>query len=78
MSYAGARQAAAKNGARSVTDLPGIGDKAFSVLESFGVAVIVLKGGRLLQLQYWGGATGTPADLARSPESNFQGANGLD
>lgn len=64
MNFAGARQAAQKEGERSAADQPGLGDKAFSVLASFGVSVIVLKGGRLLQMQYWSGAQGTPADLA--------------
>jgi hypothetical protein len=64
MAYAGARQAAAKGGTVPVTDEPGLGDKAFAVQTSFGVAMVMLKGGRLLQLQYWTGAAGTAADVA--------------
>ncbi len=36
---------------------------AFAVIESFGVAMMVLKQDRVLQLQYFSGATGTAKDL---------------
>ena len=62
MAFAGARQGAAKGG-KVVTDEAGLGDKAFAVLESFGVALVMFKQGRLLQLQYWTGAAGTAKDL---------------
>lgn len=61
MAFAGARKAAAKDG--TVTDLAGLGDKAFAVLPSFGVALVMLKQGRVLQLQYWTGAAGAAKDL---------------
>jgi len=64
MAYAGARQAAGQEGEVTVTDVPGVGDKAFAVQTSFGVAMYMLKGGRLLQLQYWTGAAGTATDVA--------------
>ena len=64
MAYTGARQAAGKEGEVTVTDVPGVGDKAFAVQTSFGVAMYMLKGGRLLQLQYWTGGTGTAKDVA--------------
>jgi len=64
MAYSGARQAAGKEGEVTVTDVPGVGDKAFAVQTSFGVAMYMLKGGRLLQLQYWTGAAGTATDVA--------------
>jgi len=64
MAFAGSRNAASEGGTVKVTDESGIGDKAFSVLPSFGVAMIVMKTGRLFQLQYWTGATGTASDLA--------------
>ncbi|MEO8452219.1 MAG: hypothetical protein ABI647_20680 [Gemmatimonadota bacterium] len=60
--FAGARNNAAREGTAKVTDEPGIGDKAFTSLTSFGVAAMMLKGGRLLQLQYWTGADGTAKD----------------
>jgi len=62
MAYAGARGNAGKDGT-VVTDEAGLGDKAFAVLPSFGVALVMLKQGRMLQLQYWTGATGTAKDL---------------
>lgn len=62
MAFAGARKGAANGG--TVTDEAGLGDKAFASLASFGVALVMLKQGRLLQLQYWMGAAGTAKDLA--------------
>jgi hypothetical protein len=62
MAFAGARGNAGKGG-DVVTDEAGLGDKVFSNLASFGVALMVLKQGRLLQLQYWTGAAGTAKDL---------------
>ena len=63
MAFAGARGNAGKDG-EVVTDEAGLGDKAFSNLTSFGVVVVMLKQGRLLQLQYWTRAAGTAKDLA--------------
>ncbi len=64
MAYAGARQSASEGGPAAVTDEPGIGEKAFSSLQSFGVVLVILKQGHLLELQYWTGAAGTPQDQA--------------
>ena len=63
MAYAGARGNAGKDGAERVTDLTGIGDKAFAVQASFGVALFTMKAGRILELQYLTGAAGTPKDV---------------
>ena len=46
-----------------VTDVAGLGDKAFASLEPYGVALMMLKKGRVLQLQYWTGAAGAAKDL---------------
>jgi hypothetical protein len=62
MAFAGARGNAGKDG-KVVNDEAGLGDKAFASLESFGVALVMFKQGRLLQLQYWPGAAGTAKDL---------------
>jgi hypothetical protein len=61
MAFAGARKNAAKGG--TVTDEAGLGDKAFARMESFGVSLVIIKQGRLLQLQYGAGVTGTAKDL---------------
>jgi hypothetical protein len=61
--FAGARQGAAEGGTVTVTDEADLGDKAFAVLASFGVELVMLKQGRLLQLQYWTGAAGTAKDV---------------
>ena len=63
MAFMGARQGAARNGENKVTDEAGMGDKAFAALTSFGVAMVVLKQGRLLQMQYYIGGEGTAKDL---------------
>ena len=63
--FMGARQGAqaqANEGAK-VNDETGIGDKAFSTQVSFGVVFMVLKQGRVLQLQYWTGTQGTAQDV---------------
>ena len=67
MAYQGAREEAGKEFA--VTDEPGMGEKAFSSLQSFGVVMFILKRGRMLQLQYWTDTKGmdtqgTAKDLA--------------
>jgi len=62
MAFAGARGNAGKDGT-VVTDEAGLGAKAFASLPSFGVALVMFKQGRLLQLQYWTGAAGTAKDL---------------
>lgn len=63
MVFAGAQKGAAKGGKGTVINEAGLGDKAFASLESFGVALVMLKQGRLLQLQYWTGAAGTAKDI---------------
>ena len=62
MMYTGARGNAGKENGSSLTDEGGIGDKAFSIKASFGASIIMLKGGRLMQLQYFTGGAGTDAD----------------
>jgi len=62
--FMGARQGAGADGKKMVSDETGIGDKAFSVQESFGVIFIVLKQGRVLQLQYLTGGQATSQDVA--------------
>lgn len=57
------KTAAASGGAKVISE-SGAGDDAFSSLTSFGVAYVVIKGGRLLQVQYWPGQKGTAADAA--------------
>ena len=62
MAYAGARKGAAGDAGSLIADESGLGDKAFSSTPSFGAAFIMLKGGRVLQLQYYTGARGTAED----------------
>jgi hypothetical protein len=62
--YAAARAAAGKDAKATVSDEAGLGDRAFAARTRFGVALFMLKGGRLLQLQYWSGGPGTAKDLA--------------
>jgi hypothetical protein len=62
--FMGARQGAQADNAAKVSDETGIGDKAFSAQASFGAFFMVLKKGRLLQLQYWTGSQGTSQDVA--------------
>jgi len=61
--YAGARRNAGTDGKSRVVEEAGMGDKAFSVQTGFGVALVALKKGRLLHLQYWTEAPGTSKDL---------------
>jgi hypothetical protein len=62
--FMGARQGAQSQEGAKVSDESGIGDKAFSVQESFGAVFFVLKQGRVLQLQFWTGSQGTSQDVA--------------
>ena len=41
----------------------GLGDKAYSQLASYGVKIVILKGGRILQLQFVTGKPGTAEQL---------------
>lgn len=62
--YMGAHQGAQAADNAKVSDEAGLGDKAFSSTTSFGAVFVVLKQGRLLQLQYWTGGPGTIQDVA--------------
>lgn len=63
MAYMGARRSAEAGGEAKLSDETGIGDKAFSGQVSFGALFVVLKKGRVLQLQYWTGSRGTSQDV---------------
>jgi hypothetical protein len=62
--YMGAHQGAQAADNAKVSDEVGLGDKAFSSTTSFGAVFVVLKRGRLLQIQYWTGGPGTSQDVA--------------
>jgi hypothetical protein len=64
MAYAGARKNMAMDPSAKVVDEKGIGDKAFSLQTSFGVSIMALKGGRVLNLMFMAGAPGTEQDVA--------------
>ena len=63
MAYMGAHQGAQAADNAKVIDETGIGDKAFSSTASFGAFFVVLKHGRVLQIQYWTGGLGTSQDV---------------
>jgi len=57
---------AAKSGGVTVTDEAGLGDKAFSSMDSSGVVLTIIKRGRLLHLHYFNiGATAKDLDALR-------------
>jgi len=62
--FMGARNSAQAMDDAKVSDETGVGDRAFSGQVSFGAIFVVLKQGRLLQLQYWTGNQGTGEDVA--------------
>lgn len=62
--FMGARKGAQADEDAKVSDEAGIGDQAFSGQVSFGAVFVVLKQGRLLQVQYWTGSQGTSQDVA--------------
>ena len=62
MLYMGARTNAMKETGTKFADETGLGDKAFSITPSFGAAFVMLKGGRVLQLQFLVGAPGAAKD----------------
>ena len=64
MAYKGARMNAPGEGKVKVVDEAGLGDKAFAVMPSFGIAMFILKQGHLIELQFWTGTTGTEKDLS--------------
>ncbi|HSM97570.1 MAG TPA: hypothetical protein VLS47_01020 [Gallionella sp.] len=61
MAYSGARKNAAQGG--TVSDLKGLGDKAFARVGPFGVVLVIFKDSKLLQMQYRTEAAGTSQDL---------------
>ena len=62
--FMGAQQGAQADQDDKISNEGGLGDKAFSVTTSFGAIFVVLKQGRLLQLQYMTGSRGTSQDIA--------------
>jgi len=62
--FMGARSGAQASEDAIVSDEAGLGDRAFSGQVSFGAVFVVLKQGRLLQVQYWTGVQGTSRDVA--------------
>ena len=62
MAYQGARKNSGKDPQAKVTDLTGVGDKAFAIQASYGVMLFTMKGGQVLELQLFG-APGTPKDV---------------
>jgi hypothetical protein len=64
VAFMGARRGTQGDKDIKMVDETGIGERAFSAQASFGAFFIVLKHGRLLQLQYWTGAQGTSRDVA--------------
>jgi hypothetical protein len=62
--FMGARKGAQADEDAKVSDEAGIGDRAFSGQVSFGALFVVLKQGRMLQVQYWTGSQGTSQDVA--------------
>jgi hypothetical protein len=61
--YAGARKNASREAKGKVVDEKGMGDRAFTVQTEYGVALVAVKKGRLLQLQFWSEAPGRPQDV---------------
>jgi len=61
--FEGARRGLGASTGGKVALEAGIGDRAFSGTTSFGAVIVLLKGGRVLQLQYHTGAAGTPRDV---------------
>jgi hypothetical protein len=64
MAFMGAQQGAQADQEAKVSSEGGLGDKAFSATTSFGAVFVVLKQGRLLQLQYITKSRGTSQDVA--------------
>ena len=62
MVFGGARKGAEADAESKIADESGIGDKAFSITPSFGAVFVMMKGGRVLQLQLVTGNRGTAAD----------------
>jgi hypothetical protein len=52
-----------KNHPDRVSKEPGLGGEAFGEITSYGARIVVLKGGRMLQIQFTTGKKGTAAQL---------------
>lgn len=61
MAFSSARKNAAKGG--PVINVTGLGDRAFARVGPFGVVVLIISQGNLLQLLYSPGAPGTDKDI---------------
>jgi hypothetical protein len=61
--FDGARKNASRQSPGKVVDETGMGDRAFTVQTAYGVALVAIKKGRLLQLQFWAEGPGTPQDV---------------
>jgi hypothetical protein len=61
--YARGRELAANNG--TITDEPRLGDRAYSVVVSYGTTITILTQGQIVQLRYANGVPGSPADVSR-------------
>jgi hypothetical protein len=62
MAFETMRMKSRKAGA-ALTDESGLGDKAFLRMEPWGVSLMIMKGGHLLQLQYGSGVAGTDKEV---------------
>ena len=62
--FMGARKNAQAMEDSKISDESGLGERAFSGEVSFGAVFLILKQGRMLQLQYWTGGHGTSQDVA--------------
>ncbi len=60
--FGGARKGAEADAESKIADESGIGDKAFSITPSFGAVFVMMKSGRVLQLQFVTGSRGTATD----------------
>lgn len=61
--YTRGHELAANNG--PITDEPGLGDRAYSAVVSFGAEITILTQGQIVQLRYANGVPGSPADVNR-------------
>jgi hypothetical protein len=61
--YTRGHELAANNG--PITDEPGLGDRGYSAVVSFGAEITILTQGQIVQLRYANGAPGSAADVTR-------------
>ena len=61
--YTRGHELAANNG--PITDEPGLGDRAYSAVVSFGAEITILTQGQIVQLRYANGVPGSAADVTR-------------